>query len=270
MIIIIGYIFAAIVGIVLGLTGGGGSILTVPVLVYLFDVKPVLSTSYSLIIVGLTSIIGVFAYVRNKNINYKTGIIFAVPALTAVYLTRRYVLPSIPETIFSFDSFIISKDVMIMVVFASLMIFSANGMIRNRKVESGNSPDDPVKQITNVIVQGIVVGFLTGLVGAGGGFLIIPALVLFAKIPMKQAVGTSLLIISINSLIGFAGDLGTSVQIDWVFVSIFAGISMLGMLAGASLSKYISSQKLKPAFGWFVLVAGSFIIIQNIINIGGK
>lgn len=267
---IVGYIFAIVIGIVLGLIGGGGSILTVPVLVYLFDVSPVLSTSYSLIIVGLTSVIGVAAYVKNDSISYKTGILFAIPALITVYFTRRLVLPAIPDTIISLGSFTVSKDMMIMILFAGLMVFSAFGMIRNKSIDIEDSPDSSLKQILYITIEGIVVGFLTGLVGAGGGFLIIPALVLFAKLPMKLAVGTSLFIIAIKSLIGFVGDLGADVHIDWLFISLFTGISMLGMVLGANISKKVSSKSLKPAFGWFVLFAGTFIIIQNVISIGGK
>ncbi|MBU1096023.1 MAG: sulfite exporter TauE/SafE family protein [Bacteroidetes bacterium] len=270
MIEIIGYIFAVIMGLVLGLIGGGGSILTVPILVYLFGVSPVTSTSYSLIIVGVTSLAGVAVYVKSKNISYSTGIYFAIPALITVYITRRYILPAIPDEIFSLESFILTKDVFIMVLFASLMVFSSFGMIKNKKFNFNSHADTPGKRIFLIASEGIIVGILTGLVGAGGGFLIIPALVLFADLPMKLAVGTSLFIISIKSLIGFAGDIGADVHIDWMFLMIFTSISIAGMILGTVFAKNINSKILKPVFGWFVLVTGTFIILQNIFNIGAK
>jgi uncharacterized membrane protein YfcA len=267
---IVGYIAAIFIGLVLGLIGGGGSILTVPVLVYLFGISPVLSTSYSLIIVGVTSIAGVISYARNDSVSFKTGIYFSIPAMLTVYFTRRIILPAIPDTIFTLESIDFSKDLMIMLLFATLMIFAAISMIRKKKNREETSELNESKKIFLIVAEGIIVGVLTGLVGAGGGFLIIPALVLFAKMPMKIAVGTSLFVISVKSIIGFIGDLGADVSISWSFISIITLISILGMILGSYLSKYISNKKLKPLFGWFVLLTGSLIIIQNIFTLGGK
>ncbi|MBN1301055.1 MAG: sulfite exporter TauE/SafE family protein [Melioribacteraceae bacterium] len=266
---ILGYISAALIGVVLGIIGGGGSILTVPVLVYLFNISPLLSTSYSLIIVGVTSLIGVITYQKSKNVNYSTGIVFSIPALIAVYLTRRFVIPSFPEQIFSINGVVLNKDIMIMLLFSSLMVFASISMIKDITFNFSKFNRNNFSRILFITFEGFLVGFLTGLVGAGGGFLIIPALVVFANLPMKLAVGTSLFIIAVKSLIGFTGDLGTGLQIDWYFLIIFTAIAIMGMIIGSRLSHKMNANLLKPVFGWFVLGAGILIIFQNIFTMGG-
>lgn len=261
---ILGYIGALVVGITLGLLGAGGSILTVPVLYYLFHIDAELSTAYSLFIVGLTALIGAIPNMVKKTISYRTAIVFSIPSLIAVYLTRAYIMPAIPHVIFTFDNFTLTKEISILVFFALIMIVAAIGMIRQRKIP------DPVydgKSHFNypvILLEGLVIGALTGLVGAGGGFLIIPALVVFAKIPMKIAIGTSLLIIAIKSLIGFTGDIQSGQLINWEFIFMFSGITITGILIGSFLSKFVNGQKLKGAFGLFVLVMGIFIILQEL------
>jgi uncharacterized membrane protein YfcA len=254
----LGYIAAILIGIALGLIGSGGSILTVPVLVYLLNVEPVTATAYSLFIVGLTSLVGSASYMQRDLVSYKTAIVFAVPSFIAVFITRKFILPAIPDILFTIGDFLFTKDLFVMIFFAVLMVLSAISMIKNNKPDiTGN------EQSFNypfIMVEGFIVGILTGLVGAGGGFLIIPALVLLAKLPMKMAVGTSLLIIAVKSLIGFTGDLGIQREIDWVLLFLVSLLAVSGIFAGSYLSKFISSQKLKPAFGWFVMVMGIYII----------
>ena len=262
MLEIIGYMASIFIGVSLGLIGGGGSILTVPVLVYLMNIEPVPATAYSLFIVGITSLIGALTYVKKEQVNYSIGIIFALPALITVYLTRRFIVPAIPDIIISFDSISISKNLMIMGVFAVLMFLASISMIRNNSdldIKNGNKLNIPL-----IFIEGIIVGFFTGIVGAGGGFLIIPALVLLAKLPMKIAVGTSLMIIAIKSLIGFIGDLEASMQIDWSLLIIFSVLAIIGIFIGSYLSNKISNKKLKPAFGWFVLVMSIYIIVKEL------
>lgn len=255
---LLGYLAAILIGISLGLIGSGGSILTVPVLVYLLDVEPVTATAYSLFIVGLTSLVGSASYMKKNLVSYKTAIVFSVPSFIAVFITRKYILPSIPDMLFTLGEFEFTKNLFVMLFFSVLMILAAISMIKN------NKPDiTGTEQIFNyplIMTEGFIVGILTGLVGAGGGFLIIPALVLLAKLPMKMAVGTSLLIIAAKSLIGFTGDLGIQREIDWMLLFIVSLLAVSGIFAGGYLSKFISSQRLKPAFGWFVMVMGIYII----------
>lgn len=259
---ILGVIGALVIGVFLGITGGGGSILTVPILVYLLGVMPITATAYSLFIVGITALFGTFRNMMKRMIDFRVAFVFSIPAFIAVYLTRKLIIPSIPTIIFTVQDFVLTKDLAIMIFFAFIMFFSAISMIRIRK-------NIAVKQVREfnyfiIIIEGFVVGILTGLVGAGGGFLIIPALVLFANLPMKRAVATSLMIISIKSLIGFLGDIG-NIEIDWEFLLMFSILSIVGIIIGIYLSNFIDGKKIKKAFGWFVLVMAIYIIIKEIL-----
>lgn len=261
---IIGYFAAGLIGISLGLIGGGGSILTVPVLVYLFHVEPTLATAYSLFIVGTTSLVGGVQSAMKNLVDFRTAVVFAIPSFIAVYLTRRYFVPLLPEDMFTLGSFIVTRDIAIMVFFAVIMLVAAISMIRNRGNEAPE--DQPIKyNYPMIMVEGLVVGTLTGVVGAGGGFLIIPALVLFAKLPMKKAVGTSLIIIAAKSLIGFLGDIGSGQQINFHFIIIVSIIAIAGIFLGGYLSRFIESRKLKSGFGWFVLVMGIYVIFNEVV-----
>ena len=275
---IIGYIGAILMGLSLGLIGGGGSILTVPILVYLFQVDAVLATAYSLFIVGLTSLVGSVSHMRLGNIHWRTAIVFGIPSIISVFLTRSYVVPMIPDPIFTFGesvnggaAFVLTKSVGLLLLFAMIMVMAAYSMIKKKKkevVSAVNSSvaelDAPTFNYPLILAEGAIVGLVTGLVGAGGGFLIIPALVLLAKLPMKKAVGTSLMIIAAKSLIGFVGDMSGDEVIDWDFLAVFSAIAVVGILLGSWLSKRIPGEKLKPAFGWFVLVMGTYIIIKEL------
>ena len=260
---IVGYFASALIGISLGLIGGGGSILTVPVLVYLFGVDPVLATAYSLFIVGSTSLVGAFPKYREGLVNLKTAVIFAIPAILAVYVTRAYLVPLIPNPVLSIGSLMVSKPMFMMAIFALLMVFASYSMIRGKK-RSPNEVAGPQKfHYPMILMEGAVVGMLTGLVGAGGGFLIIPALVLFSKLPMKQAVGTSLLIIAAKSLVGFTGDL-SHYAMDWILLGTVTALAIVGIFIGNRLSRKVDGNKLKKAFGWFVLVMGIYILIKEL------
>jgi len=261
---IIGYFAAMLIGISLGLIGGGGSILTVPVLVFLFGVDPVLATAYSLFIVGSTSLAGSFSKYRDGMVNLKTAFIFGIPSILSVYATRVWLVPMIPNPVFYMGGLVVSKGMLMMGVFAILMIFASVSMIRSKQ---GNPVQEAVDadQIFNypmIVLEGVIVGMLTGLVGAGGGFLIIPALVLFSKLPMKQAVGTSLLIIAAKSLFGFLGDV-SQYQMDWPLLATVTGLAITGIFIGNGLSRKVDGEKLKKAFGWFVLIMGIYILIKE-------
>lgn len=260
---ILGYVGAFVVGLVLGLSGGGGSIITVPVMVYLIGVNPVTATAYSLFVVGSTSSIGAFQNFRKHLVDVKTAIIFAIPAFTVVYLTRRYLVPAIPETVFTVNDFVLTKDIFIMAFFAIIMFIASLSMIRSKR-DVANPVFNSTINVLPLIFIGIGVGLLTGIVGAGGGFLIIPALVLLAKLPMKKAIGTSLFIISVNSLIGFTGDLQNR-EIDWSFLLVFTAISITGIIVGVYASKFISGTKLKRGFGWFTLLVAIYIIYRELL-----
>lgn len=262
---ILGYGGALIIGFTLGLIGGGGSILTVPVLVYLLGVDPVLSTAYSLFIVGIAALIGAARYMQKGLVSYKTAIVFAVPSLTAVFLTRKFLVPAIPDEIFTIGSFTLTKQIGIMVFFAIIMLLASVSMIRSGRKKKEEGGETAIKfNYPMIMLEGAVVGVLTGIVGAGGGFLIIPALVLLARLPMKLAVGTSLLIIAAKSLIGFIGDLGGDSAIEWNFLLIFSGLAAGGIFLGIIASNYISGAKLKTGFGWFVLIMGVYIISREL------
>jgi len=261
----LGYFAAIFIGLSLGIMGGGGSILTVPVLVYLMGVNPVLSTAYSLFIVGSTSLVGAAGYFRKGLVSLRTALVFLLPSLVTVFLTRRVLVPAIPHELFTLGKLVFTKDLLVLVAFAALMVAAASSMIRSR---TATTADDAPLAATNyplVLGIGAVVGLLTGFVGAGGGFLIIPALVLFARLPMKLAVGTSLSIIALNSLIGFTGDLSAGRVMDWPFLSGFLIFALGGILLGTYLARFISGARLKPAFGWFTLVMGTFILTKELL-----
>jgi uncharacterized protein len=261
---ILGYAASLLIGISLGLIGGGGSILTVPVLVYLFHVEPVLATAYSLFIVGITSAVGAFPKYKQGEINLKTAIIFGIPSIAAVYATRAFIVPAIPTEIGTIGNYVVTKSILMMLLFAVLMVAASFSMIRSKK-KTEEKEEVQVFNYPMIILEGALVGTLTGLVGAGGGFLIIPALVMLSKLPMKQAIGTSLLIIAAKSLIGFTGDLGKQV-IDWQLLITVSLLAIVGIFVGNSLSKKIAADKLKTGFGWFVLVMGVYIIASELFN----
>ncbi len=230
----------------------------------MFAIEPVVATSYSLFIVGLTSGVGSVSYFKKGLVNIKTAIVFGIPSIIAVFTTRALIVPAIPKEVFTIGDFVVTKSILMMLLFAVLMIAASYSMIKKDKKTNGAEND--VEQKFNyplIVIEGLVVGILTGLVGAGGGFLIIPALVILSKLPMKEAVGTSLVIITAKSLIGFFGE-GEATIINWQFLFTISAFVIIGIAIGTALSKKIDSEKLKPAFGWFVLVMGVYIIIKEI------
>lgn len=263
---ILAYIFASFIGISLGLIGAGGSILTVPVLVYLAHVEPVLATAYSLFVVGSTALVGAIQNTFKKLVDFKTAIIFGIPSIFAVYATRAFIMPVIPPQINFTQTFGVSKGLFLLLIFAGLMVVTSISMIRgnSKKIETENFDSaEKTHSYGLILLEGIGVGVLTGLVGAGGGFLIIPALVLLAGLEMKLAIGTSLLIIAMKSLIGFTGDIQAGSPIDWSFLLLFTSFSVGGIFLGSWLKKFIDGKRLKKAFGWFVLLMGVYMILKE-------
>ncbi len=259
---LIGYVAAILVGVVLGLLGGGGSILSIPILVYLFGVEPVVASAYSLFVVGITSLVGAIPKYREHLVNLKTGIYFGLPSIVTIFITRKWLVPALPEVIWQTESVTITKRILLLGVFAVLMVFAAVPMIRSkREIFSENKRF----RVLLVIIEGTIIGFLTGLVGAGGGFLIIPALVFFTGLQFKTAVGTSLFIIAINSLAGFAGDL-LNYPMDWPLLLSVSSLAIIGIFAGNRLSRHVSGLRLRGWFGWFTLLLGLYILGRELFG----
>lgn len=258
---LLGYFGALVMGVTLGIMGGGGAILTVPILTYLFGIEAVRATGYSLFIVGLTSLIGAMQPIRAGKVNLKTALLFALPSMLMVFVTRKFFLPLLPDVLMQIGDFALTKNFAVMTLFAIVMLFSAIAMIRPRQVQPQKREVRPIRLAT----QGLFVGIVAGTVGAGGGFLIIPALVLLAGLEMKEAVGTSLFIIAIQSLIGFSGEFSN--DIDWRFLLSFSALAIGGILLGGALASKIPNEKLKPAFGWFVLLMSAYIFTKEVTRL---
>jgi len=261
----IGYIITILVGITLGMMGSGGSILTVPNLVYLFDLNPVQATTYSLFIIGITSIIGSVPNIKNKLVNFRIALIFGIPSMLAMFFTRTMLMPQFPEVINFPILGAFTKDMFLMIAFAFVMILAAYSMITNKQEDCIECGKKMEKNTSLLIIQGLIIGFISGVFGAGGGFLIIPGLVILAKVPMKNAVATSLFLVAANSLVGFGSDYQQFSSLNWQLLLILTALSILGIGLGNYLSKFISSRKLKPFFGFFILIIAGLILIQELL-----
>lgn len=258
-----GYIASVLIGLILGMLGGGGSILSIPILVYLFHIDVVMASAYSLFIVGTTSLVGAITKYREHTVNVRSAVLFGIPSVISIFATRKWIVPGIPEIIFQTDQFLVSKRLLLLGLFAVLMVLASFSMIRGAH---DYSADDERFMPVLLIIQGMLIGFLTGLVGAGGGFLIVPALVLLTGVTFKTAVGTSLFIIAISSLTGFLGDL-MNYSMDWGFLLIITGLAVVGILLGNRLTHHISSGQLKRMFGWLTLIVGCGILIRELTSV---
>lgn len=261
---IIGYCSALLIGLSLGLTGAGGSILTVPILVYLMGIETILSTGYSLFIVGLTASVGAVRNALKKQVDYSTALIFGISSMSVVFVMRKYIMFLIPKDLVSLGDVTITKSFIVLFVFASLMLISSFKMIGwwKQKIKENKGGVSYVR----ILIQGVIVGLLAGFVGAGGGFLIVPALVLLAGLPMKKAIGTSLFIIAANSLFGFLGDVSER-AIDWNFLLVFSSIAIAGIFIGMAFASKVSASALKKGFGYFVLTIGILVIVSELVRL---
>jgi uncharacterized membrane protein YfcA len=240
--------------------------LTVPVLVYLLDINPLLSTAYSLFVVGTTSLVGAVSYIQKQQVHYRVALLFSLPSFIAIFLIRRYIVPAIPDLLVTTESFRLSKTVTLMILFGLVMLGVSILMLTDRRMQTSGSTLSTHYDSLRVPLTGLFVGSLTGLVGIGGGFLIVPALVVLVRLPMKKAVGTSLLIIAANALIGFVSNMDTD-ELDWPFLLVFTALAVLGILIGAYVSRFISGPQLRRAFGWSVLGLSLFIIAKETLSL---
>ena len=284
---IAGYIASIGIGLSLGLIGGGGSILTVPILIWFFHVDPVLASTYSLFVVGFTSLAGAISHFRKGNVNGKLALLFGIPSLAVIFILRKWIMPALPDHITTVGRFELTKPELLMLVFAGLMLTTSIGMIRRTTPPTSNpeSTNDPLypnpgsandpscpnaanqaraPRYGKLVGLSLLIGAITGFVGVGGGFLIIPSLVLFARLPMKTAVGTSLLIMTISSLLGVLGDISHPIPIDYSFLAVFSAFAVTGVLTGSYLNKYVNDTRLKPLFGWFVFCMGIVVLINTL------
>jgi uncharacterized protein len=261
---VIGYVAAIIVGLVIGLVGGGGSILTVPIFVYLFGIQPVLATTYSLFVVGTTSLVGSVNHIWQRRVDLRVTGTFALPSFISVYLSRRYLLPALPDPLLQYGNVPVAKSDAILLFFAVVMLLAARAMIRDKRPEQGLAADGKPRYVS-LALDGLAVGLLTGIIGAGGGFLIVPMLVLLAGLPMHRAVATSVLIIAVNSFVGFVGDVQHT-HFDWNFVLHFTGLSVSGIFLGMYLAQYIPPQTLRTRFGWFIVVVAVYMIVRQLTD----
>ena len=259
-----GYASAIVVGLVIGLAGGGGSILTVPIFVYIFHIPTVLATTYSLFVVGSTSMVGSVNHIWRKRVDLPVTVAFALPSFVSVYLSRRFLVPALPDPLFQFGQFVLPKSNAILYFFAFVMIIAARAMIRSDRPEQGEAADGRPRY-GSLALDGLAVGLLTGTIGAGGGFLIVPMLVLLAGLPMYRAVATSVLIIAVNSSVGFLGDIQHT-DLNWNFLLPFTGLSVIGIFIGMYLARFVTPDKLKKGFGWFVLAVAFYMISRELYN----
>lgn len=262
---VIAYIATAFIGISLGLIGGGGSILTLPVLVYLFGVNPLLATSYSLFVVGATSMIGTIGNYRKGLVDIKAALIFGSASVLTVFLIRKFIVPFIPHDLFMIGNYQVTSSLVTMVVFGVLMLSASISMIRSSHTRDQEKECKNCAKFFRLSGYGITIGVITGLLGAGGGFLLIPSLIFLLKLSMKKAIGTSLMIIAFNSLIGFAADL-SHFNMDWLFLLTITGIAIAGLFIGNVIGTRIPGANLKKGFGWFVLIMGIYIILKEVLK----
>ncbi len=260
--IFFGYLGSLAMGFVLGLIGGGGSIMAIPILVYLFGIEPTLAITYSLFIVGFTSLFASVNHIRYQNFCLDTALLFGSSSVVSVVLMRWLVVPLLPKVLFCVNGFCVTKSMFLLVLFAGLMFLSAYKMLTNTAL---NPKEDLKPHLFFLMASGFGVGCITGLIGAGGGFLIVPSLVVFAQLDIKKAIGTSLLIIGVNTLIGFGISVfGTGLALDWRLLLGFLSVSVVGSFLGTRLVKYISDKKLKPIFAYFLLIMASYILIKEL------
>lgn len=249
--IIIGYILAIIIGLSMGIMGSGGSIMTLPIFVYLFHIDPSHALVYSLFTIGVTALLGSINHIKNKQIDYRSTFLFIIPSLLFIYLTKQLILPYIPTT-FHFGKTDINSSQIIMFLFAFVILSSSYAMINmNHESFSKNK-----LSYFKIMLTGAFIGLLTSLFGAGGGFIIVPALVVLLGNSIHQATSTSLFIIAINSIFGFLTNYIHFYDVNWTTLIIFTVITLIGLIIGIQIKPKLNSQKMKISFGYILGIIG--------------
>ncbi|MBS1623927.1 MAG: sulfite exporter TauE/SafE family protein [Bacteroidetes bacterium] len=259
---ILGYIGALLTGLVLGLLGGGGAAVSIPILVYAFGVEASIATGYSLLIVAFTALFGSIQNIRLGHVRYGALAKCGLPALISIYVMRRYLIHSIPDVFFSYGSFTLTKNSFILFILAFFMIIVARNMIWPRPSRIEPKPEPYLL----VLVQSVIIGLFTGLVGAGGGFLLIPLILAVEPMEFRNATATSLVLVTLNSTIGFIGDLQSHLTIDWVFLGTFVALSAAGVLGGIAIANKVDNVKLRRIFGYTMMAIAIYILIREVTS----
>ncbi|MDF2478610.1 MAG: hypothetical protein K0S24_4093 [Sphingobacterium sp.] len=265
LLFIIGFLLAILVGLSMGLMGSGGSILTLPIFVYLFHIEPQYALDYSLFSIGVLALIGSVEPVTKGKVDLKTTAIFLIPSLVSVYLTKRHLLTAIPAQ-FHIAELSISRNHVIMLLFSFVILVSALAMIRRRKQLEVSAVMLHISQVLKIITAGLLVGIMTGLVGAGGGFIIVPSLVLLLGIPLKQAIATSLFIIGLNASFGLGANYQLLNHMNWPILLIFTLITLIGLQIGSKWKDRLEVVRLQGLFGYFLMSIGILILTFEVIQ----
>ncbi len=250
----VGLALALFMGLTLGLVGAGGSILTVPLLVYFFGLTPTRATGTSLAIVGGVALVGAIMAWRRGEVSGKAALMFGVPSVATAFLVRRFLMPAVPNIVFG-----ISKETLILLLFAVVMFTAAYSMLKKREPKENQSPKGSIW-----LMSGVAVGTLTGVLGAGGGGIIVPALNAGMGLPMRLAIGSALCIIALNATAGLVADLSVGPPIDWSLVGLIGTLALVGLAIGATVQKRVPVQHLKIGFGWMIVAIAVSIVGREV------
>lgn len=263
---IIGYFLSVIIGLSVGLLGGGGAILAVPMLVYFFNVDAEIATGYSLVIVAISSVLSIWQKRGiDGNFSLKIFLQFGLPSILMIYFTKAIFVPQIPNLLIFSPKIILTKNMFLMMVFSVILLLSSISMLGKSKENELNATPTKEHSIFNIMLSGAFVGFLTGIIGVGGAFVIVPALIFFFSMETKEAIKNSLAIVIANSIVGFYGFSRASYHIDWMLLVNISAVSLVGVVIGSRLNKRMSGNNLKNIFGWMNLILSLILILKEII-----
>lgn len=259
---ILGYIAIMGIGLVLGRVGAGGSMLAIPVLVYLFSMDMETASAYSLFLVGVTSLLGAALKQKEQLVSIKAALLFGMPSVAGAFISRKWVVVFVPDVILKSEGFLLTKDDLLLTLFSLLMLTSSVTILLEKKPAS---EDLRKLKLFRLMLAGLTTGLVAGLAGLGGGFLILPALIIFAALPFSKAAGTSLLIIASNSLLGFCGDL-LNRSVNWHFLFSLTALAIFGLLVGYWLLRKVrmpfSAQR---GIAWFMMLMGVSILALELV-----